>query len=46
MSRFDDGVKKYIKARVTLEVGFPVSWKDIPEIACKHCPFYVRATQR
>ena len=46
MSRFDDGIKRYIKAQVTLEVGFPVSWKDVPAIAWKHCPFYVRATKR
>lgn len=46
MSNFDSGVKRYIKARVTLEVGFPVDWRDNAEVACKHCPFYVRATQR
>ena len=46
MANFDTGVKRYIKARATLEVGFPVDWKDNAEIACKHCPFYVRATQR
>lgn len=46
MANFDSGVKKYIKGRVTLEVGFPVDWRDNPEIACKHCNFYVRATQR
>ena len=46
MANFDTGVKRYIKARVTLEVGFPVDWRDNAEVACKHCPFYVRATQR
>jgi hypothetical protein len=46
MGELDSGVKRYIKTRVTLEVGFPVSWRDQAEIACKHCPFYVRATQR
>lgn len=46
MANFETGVKRYIRARVTLEVGFPVDWKDNAEIACKHCPFYVRATQR
>lgn len=46
MAQFDSGVKRYIKARVTLEVGFPVDWKDRADISCKQCPFYVRATQR
>ena len=46
LANFDSGVKRYIKGRVTLEVGFPVDWRDRAEIACKHCPFYVRATQR
>lgn len=46
MANFDSGVKKFIKGRVTLEVGFPVDWRDNPEIACKHCNFFVRATQR
>lgn len=46
MANFDSGVKRYIKARVTLEVGFPVDWRDNAEIACKHCPFFVRATNR
>ena len=46
MANFDSGVKRYIKARAIVEVGFPVDWKDNAEIACKHCKFYVRATQR
>ena len=46
MSCFDSGVKRYIKARAVVEVGFPVDWRDNVEIACKHCKFYVRATQR
>lgn len=46
MANFESGVKRYIKARVTLEVGFPVDWRDNAEIACKHCPFFVRATNR
>lgn len=46
MANFETGVKRYIKARVTLEVGFPVDWRDNAEIACKHCNFFVRATQR
>jgi hypothetical protein len=46
MPNFDSGVMKYIKGRVTLEVGFPVDWRGNAEIACKHCNFFVRATQR
>lgn len=46
MANFDSGVMKYIKGRVTVEVGFPVDWRGNAEIACKHCNFFVRATQR
>ena len=46
MANFDDGVKRYIKAHAVVEVSFPVDWRDKAEIACKHCQFYVRATQR
>lgn len=46
MSNFSSGVKRFIKARATVEIGFPVDWRDNAEIACKHCNFYVRATQR
>lgn len=46
MACFDSGVKRYIKARAVVEVNFPVDWKDNAEIACKHCQFYIRSTQR
>lgn len=46
MASFESGVKRYIKARAVVEVNFPVDWRDNAEIACKHCNFYVRATQR
>ena len=46
MADFSSGVKRYIKARAVVEVNFPVDWRDKEEIACKHCQFYVRATQR
>ena len=46
MSDFSSGVKRYIKARAVVEVNFPVDWRDKEEVACKHCQFYVRATQR
>lgn len=46
MARFDDGVKRYIWARATVEVHFPVDWRDNPDVSCKQCPYYIRATQR
>ena len=46
MANFDTGVKEYLKATAVVEVYFPIDWKGNIEIACKHCPFYVRATQR
>lgn len=46
MANFDTGIKGYVKARTVVEVNFPIDWRDSVEIACKHCPFYVRATQR
>ena len=46
MANFDDGVKSYVKATATVEVHFPVDWRGSVEIACKHCPFFVRANMR
>lgn len=46
MACFDTGVSRFIKTRAVVEVGFPVDWRGSVEIACKHCPFYVRATQK
>jgi hypothetical protein len=46
MANFDSGVKKYIIAQAVVTVGFPVDWNERPDIACKHCQFYVRSTQR
>lgn len=46
MANFDDGIKGYVKATATVEVHFPIDWRGSVEIACKHCPFYVRSTQR
>ena len=46
MSYFSSGVKRYIRAVAVVETLFPVDWKDNAEIACKHCNFFVRATQR
>ena len=46
MARFDDGVAAYIIGRTVVENGFPVDRRGQAEIACKHCNFFVRATQR
>lgn len=46
MANFDSGVKRYIKTYAVVEVSFSVDWKDNADISCKHCPYYVRATQR
>ena len=46
MANFVAGVKRYIKTCAVGETYFPVDWKDNAEIACKHCNFFVRATQR
>lgn len=46
MANFDTGVKRYIKTYAVVEVFFPVDWKDNPEVACKHCPFFARSSQR
>ena len=46
MADFSSGVKRYIVAEAKVRVCFPVSWRDEAEIACKHCNFFVRATQR
>lgn len=46
MANFDTGVKGYVKASAVVEVYFPIDWKDNAEIACKHCNFFVRATNR
>lgn len=40
MANFDSGVKGYVLARCTVEVGFPIDFKGNAEIACKHCKFY------
>lgn len=46
MANFETGVSGYIRARAVVEVAFPIDWRGSIEISCKHCPFYVRATQR
>ena len=46
MANFDSGVMKFIRAAAVVETCFPVDWRGNAEIACKHCNYFVRATQR
>jgi hypothetical protein len=46
MAIFDNGVASYVIGQATVRVAFPVDFRGNAEIACKHCKFYVRATQR
>ncbi len=46
MANFESGVKRFIKARAVVEVGFPVDWHDRADICCKHCQFFVYATRK
>lgn len=46
MANFDNGVASYVIGQATVTVGFPVDYRGNAEIACKHCQFFIRATQR
>ena len=46
MANFESGVKGFVKAYAVVQVGFPIDWRGNAEIACKHCNFFIRATQR
>ena len=39
MARFECGVKGYITGECTIQVHFPVDFRDRAELACKHCPY-------
>jgi len=39
MSRFENGVKGYVTGECTIQVHFPIDFRDRAEIACKHCPY-------
>lgn len=43
MPSFDSGVKRYIVGTYTVEVNFPVNWKDQPDVRCEMCEYYSRA---
>ena len=42
MANFDSGVAKYIIARATVEVGFPVDFNGKAEVNCYMCQFFRR----
>lgn len=42
MANFDSGVERYIIARATVEVGFPVDMKGNADISCYQCQFFRR----
>lgn len=46
MPSFESGVKSYVMGYAVIRVGFPVAWNGKAEIACKHCNYFIRATQR
>lgn len=46
MPNFESGVKRYIIGYAVVEVGFPVDWRDNPDISCKQCKFFSRSTGR
>ena len=42
MANFESGVKRYIKATSTVEVFFPVDFRDNADINCHQCKFFSR----
>lgn len=42
MSRFENGVKRYVTGYTVVEVHFPVDWRDNPDISCFQCKFFSR----
>lgn len=40
MANFDSGVKGYIHAHATVNVHFPIDFKDNADVSCKQCPFF------
>ena len=46
MANFESGVASYVIGQATVRVGFPVDSRGNADIACKHCKFFVKATQR
>ena len=46
MSRFESGVKRYIKGTATLTVFFPVDFRDREFISCEFCRLFSRSSGR
>lgn len=44
MVDFSSGVKSYITGKCTVEVNFPVDFKDLPDVSCYQCRFFSRHT--
>ena len=45
MANFDSGVKSYIRAKATVEVSFPVDFRDNADISCYQCYYFRRNYQ-
>ena len=43
MPNFEDGVKRFITARATVVVKFPVDYKNNEYICCDQCGFFRRS---
>lgn len=46
MSRFESGVKRYIRGRAELNVFFPVDFRDKEYVDCAHCRLFSRSSGR
>lgn len=46
MPNFESGCSGFVKAYAVIQVSFPIDWRGKAEIACKHCNYFIRATQR
>lgn len=40
MANFESGVAKYIYAKATVEVHFPVDFNGNADISCRQCPYF------
>ena len=45
MANFESGVKSYIRAKATVEVSFPVDFRDNADVSCYQCYFLRRNYQ-
>jgi hypothetical protein len=45
MANFESGVSRYIRARATVEVAFPVDMKGSADISCSQCPYFSRPSR-